>query len=516
MAEPIAGRRIVVVGAGINGLVAAHYLRRAGGIVTLLERASRAGGACVFETASIGGRTQRYALGASVLGLMPDFIFRETGLADRLQTYVPHGAKRIYFPDPAASAWIHRDPAALDRELHQRWGEKGDVSGFRHDEGRVVAYLQEGYRHAKAPSLDEAKERLGETLTRLWITGSAMELLDHYFSADRTKIYMAMTVTESGPVSLHDPYTAFTLPVMDSGSVFGGYYGFVRDGIWRVTEELTKINGDLGVQIKLGATVEAVDPERGTLEYSVAGRREALIFDQCVFATDPLAAARMIGDTTFTGAVSGKRFLGTSGKLNLMFDRPARWKEGAASADGDTAFRFIFAMETLADFERATLRAASGEVPYEPGYIQIYCEGAAMRQLGLSESFDRLTLFFKNLAFDQHGEALPEVAEAVKAQLFGHLENPEDCVWSRMLTPKDLQQLFLFPGGNIDHTMLVGGQTFTDRQFTSDPTAHFYRFGQWPNLAYCGSGAYPCGSIAGTPGYMCAQQLIRALSPAAA
>jgi phytoene dehydrogenase-like protein len=516
MPTPLAGRRVVVVGAGINGLVAAHYLRRAGGIVTLLERAPRAGGACVFETATVDGRSQRYALGASVLGLMPDFIFRETGLAERLQTYVPSSAKRIYFPDPAASAWIHRDPAALDRELHQRWGEKGDVSGFRRDEGRVVAYLQEGYRSATPPRLDEARERLGETLTRLWITGSAMELLDHYFSADRTKIYMAMTVTESGPVSLQEPYSAFTLPVMDSGSVFDGYYGFVRDGIWRVTEELAQINRELGVQTRLGATVEAVDPERGTLEYSADGEKATLAFDQCVFATDPLAAARMVGDTALTRSVSGKRYLGTSGKLNLMFSRPARWKEGAATADGDTPFRFIFAVETLAEFERATLRAASGEVAYEPGYIQIYCEGAAMRQLGLAESFDRLTLFFKNLALDQQGEALPEVAEAVKAQLFRHLQNPEDCVWQRMLTPKDLQQLFLFPGGNIDHTMLVGGQTFADRQFAHDPAAHFYRFGPWANLAYCGAGAYPCGSIAGTPGYMCAQQLIRQLAPAPA
>jgi len=512
----IAGRPVVVVGAGINGLVAAHYLRRAGCAVTLLERASRPGGACVSETATVQGRTQRYALGASVLGLMPDFIFRETGLADRLQTYVPSSAKRIYFPDPAASAWIHRDPAALDRELQQRWGEKGDVSGFRRDEGRVVAYLQEGYRSARPPRLDEATERLGKTLTRLWITGSAMELLDHYFSADRTKIYMAMTVTESGPVSLHDPYSAFTLPVMDSGSVFDGYYGFVRDGIWRVTEELSRINAELGVQIRLGATVEAVDAARGTLKYAADGRHETLDFEQCVFATDPLAAARMIGDTALTNSVAGKRFLGTSGKLNLMFSQPARWKEGSDAADGDTPFRFIFAVDTLAEFERATLRAATGEVAYEPGYIQIYCEGAAMRQLGQRESFDRLTLFFKNLALDQRGEALPEVVEAVKAQLFRHLRNPEDCVWSRLLTPKDLQQLFLFPGGNIDHTMLVGGQTFADRQFAQDPDAHFYRFGHWPNLAYCGAGAYPCGSIAGTPGYMCAQQLIRELASAAA
>ena len=259
--------------------------------------------------------------------------------------------------------------------------------------------------------------------------------------------------------------------------------------------------------LELGARVEAVDPERGTLAYSQGGERRKLSFDQAVFATDPLAAARLVGDAALTNTVEGKRFLGSSGKLSLMFRQPARWKEG--SADGDTAFRFIFAVETLADFERATLRAASGEVDYEPGYIQIYCEGAAMRQLGLAEPFDRLTLFFKNLALDQQGDALPEVAEAVKAQLFRHLSNPEDCVWSRMLTPKDLQQLFLFPGGNIDHTMLVGGQTFFERQFAQDPTRDFYRFGQWPNLAYCGAGAYPCGSIAGTPGYICAQQLIR-------
>ena len=509
MSSSSSARRFVVIGAGINGLVAAHYLRRAGHTVTMLERASRPGGACVFETATVDGLSQRYALGASVLGLMPDFIFRETGLAGRLETYVPNQSKRVYFPDSRASAWIHRDPLALDRELRDKWGEKGDVAGFRRDEARVISYLQAGYRNATPPRLDEARERLGESLTRLWITGSAMELLDHYFTADRTKIYMAMTVTESGPVSLHDPYSAFTLPVMDSGSVFDGYYGFVRDGIWRVTEELAQINHELGVELRLGAEVESVDAGRGLLGYSFEGQQHQLAFDEVVFATDPLAAARMVGDAAFSKTVGGKRYLGTSGKLNLMFRRPAQWKEGADAVDGDTPFRFIFAVESLADFERATLRVASGAVDYEPGYIQIYCEGAAMRQLGLSESFDRLTLFLKNLALDKRGEALPDVAEAIKAQLFPHLRNPEDCVWSRLLSPKDLQQLFLFPGGNIDHTMLVGGQTFADRQFAPDPARDFYGFGRWPNLSYCGAGAYPCGSIAGTPGYMCAQQLIR-------
>jgi phytoene dehydrogenase-like protein len=113
------------------------------------------------------------------------------------------------------------------------------------------------------------------------------------------------------------------------------------------------------------------------------------------------------------------------------------------------------------------------------------------------------------MALHQPGAALPEVEAAVKAQLFPYIANPQDCVWSRLLTPKDLQQLFLFPGGNIDHSMLVGGQTYFERQFSANPKRHFYQFGRWPNLAYCGAGAYPCGSIAGTPGYMCAQQIVR-------
>jgi len=508
--------RVVVVGAGINGLVAAHYLRRAGCSVTMIERAERVGGACVSEVATVNGHSQRYALGASVLGLMPDFIFRETGLADRLETFVPSHAKRVYFPDPKASVWIHRDPAELERELGEKWGERGDVAGFRHDEAKVVAYLQQGYRTATPPDLASARGALGETLTRLWITGSAAALLNHYFTAERTRIYMGMTVTESGPVSLHEPYSAFTLPVMDSGSIFDGYYGFVKEGIWRVTEELARINREIGVDLRLGCQVERVDPGGGELRYSQSGATHALPFDRLVLATDPLAAARMVGDATWTASIETKRFLGSSGKLTLMFQKPARWKEGTSAADGDTAFRFIFAVETLEEFERATLRPTSGDIDYEPGFIQIYCEGAAMRRLGLAEPFDRLTLFFKNLALNRQGEALPEVADAVKTQVFAYIANPEDCVWSRLLTPRDLQQLFLFPGGNLDHTMLVGGQTFCERRYAADPTNRFYQFGPWSNLAYCGAGAYPCGSIAGTPGYMCARELVRgaALNPA--
>lgn len=500
---------IAIVGAGINGLVAANYLQRAGCRVTMIESAAKVGGACISATASIGDRQQNYALGASVLGLMQDFVFAETGLAKKLQTYVPRHAKLVHFPNDDEPAWIFRDPADLDRELANKWDEHGAVEEFRSDEAKVVAFLQDGYVNATPPSLGDARDVLGATLTDLWISGSARSLLDHYFTSERSKIYMAMTITESGPVSLDDPYSAFTLPLMDSGSIFGGYYGFVKGGIWQITEELGRINTSLGVKLLLDSRVNEVDTDRGQVSYECAGGDGSVEFDYLVFGTDPLTATRMVGNPQQIENTEGKRFRGSSGKLNLMFRNPVRWKHGSGAADSDAAFRFVFAVDTVDEFEKATITVKSDERTYVPGYMQIYCEGAAMRHLDHEEPFDRLAVFFKNLSLGETGAASPEVENDVKQTVLKYVENPEDCVWTRLLTPKDLQQLFQFPGGNLDHTMLVGGQTYFDRHYSADPEQHFYRFGDLQNIYLCGSGTYPCGSVTGTPGYMCSQHLLR-------
>ncbi|MDZ7644910.1 MAG: NAD(P)/FAD-dependent oxidoreductase [Woeseiaceae bacterium] len=503
--------RILVVGAGINGLVAANCLQRGGCQVTVIERAPRVGGACVSDTATIDGATHPYALGASVLGLMQSFVFEETGLAGRLRTFAPTHPKFIHFPGDDEPAWIYREPAALDRELAAKWGENGDADAFRADEAKVVRYLQNGYANARPPTLAEAKSVLGETLTSLWITGSAKALLDHYFTSERSKMYMAMTVTESGPVSLRDPYSAFTIPLMDSGSVFDGYYGFVKGGIWRITEELGRINAELGVACHVSSKLVGVDAPKGRATCIQAGAERDLAFDYLVFGTDPLTATRLVGTPQQISATERQRFRGSSGKLNLMFRQPVRWKYGSDASDSDAAFRFFFSVSDLDEFEAATLAVLDTDTAYAPGYMQVYCEGAAMRQLAHDEPLDRLAVFFKNLSLAQRGANLTDVENEVKATLLAHIENPQDCVWSRLLTPRDLQQLFHFPGGNLDHTMLIGGQTFFERNYSADPAADFYRFGDLENVYLCGSGTYPCGSVTGTPGYMCSRQLLRQL-----
>lgn len=497
-----------VIGAGINGLVAANYLQRAGHKVTLLERSHRVGGACVSDTAVIDGIHFDYALGASTLGLMQDFVWHESGLANRLQCRATTHPDLVWFPGDQRPTRLFDDANQAAREFATRWDEQGDVPAYFADENRVVRFLQDGYRAGQPPSVADAEAALGNDLAALWITGTARNLFDHYFTAERTKVNAAMDVSESGPVSLDEPCSAFIMPMMSSGSVFGGNYGFVKGGIWQITRELDRINRGLGVDVALAANIVAVDVANGTIRFETAAGTRLIDSDHIVFATDPQVAARLSGDQALIDQTGQEQVLGTSGKLNLMFRKPVRWKGSSTTPESDTAFRYVFATDTLADFESATMAVMNGE-DFVAGYYQIYCEGASMRQMGLVEPFDRLAVFFKNLALGQTGQQLATVEAEVRSLILNYIANPEDCVWSRMLTPRDLQQTFGFPGGNIEHTMLVHEQCYDNRRYSSGPRRRFYQLGDNENASICGSSTYPCGSVAGTPAYMCVKELLR-------
>ena len=198
MLHSMSGPTVAIVGAGINGLVAANYLQRAGCNVTIIERAAKVGGACISATANVAGVEQVYALGASVLGLMQNFVFEETGLAANLQTFVPEHAKLVHFPGDDEPTRIYRDAAQLDRELAGKWGERGQVEAFRADEAQIVDFLLDGYVKAKPPTLNDARDVLGQYLTDLWISGSARSLLDHYFTSELVKDRRHLLMAEHG------------------------------------------------------------------------------------------------------------------------------------------------------------------------------------------------------------------------------------------------------------------------------------------------------------------------------
>ncbi len=95
-------------------------------------------------------------------------------------------------------------------------------------------------------------------------------------------------------------------------------------------------------------------------------------------------------------------------------------------------------------------------------------------------------MFFKNLALGKTAEQLAAVEAEVREIILSYVANPEDCVRSRLLTPRDLQQTFGFPGGNIEHTMLVDGQCYADRNYANDQNRRFHQLGTFENVSICG------------------------------
>ena len=495
-------KKIIIVGSGINGLVAANYLIKEGYEVTIIERKEITGGACIKDSVEIENKKIDFAYGATVLGMMPDFIFKETGLINKVDGFYPKTPKLVYFQGEQNSTKIFQGYNELEKELSEKWDEKGRISDFRNDENKVISFIHKLYKEAISPSLELANKILGEELTELWISGSAKNLLDHYFTSDKTKLYMGMTVIESGPASIHDPGTAFTIPLMDSGSVYNGYWGYVKFGIWKITEHLTKINNDLGVKFHMKSSIREVNPSSKVVYFTKGNKELKIAYDQIIFATDPVTPSKLIKD--FDVKKVDLDLIGTSGKVTAFFKNPVKWKDSNNYSD---SFRFIFSTDTLNKFEDASQNSLKNKGDYFPGFIQIYPDGSAQRTMNNNENFDKLIFFTKNISFNKKAEDLEKVKEQIISTVLPYIENSDDLVYSKFLTPKDLNETFLFPKGNIDHSTMTGQQNFDKRTFSSK-SENFYSYYDYKSVYYCGAGSFPCGSVAGTPGYMCSKQII--------
>lgn len=331
-------------------------------------------------------------------------------------------------------------------------------------------------------------------------------MLDTYLTSDTMKTFIGLAVTESSPVSLYSPYSAFNIPLLESGTIFDGKWGFVKGGIGNVTKELAQINKRRGVSIITSAKVNHVSKD-GEVTYEKKGTMKSIAADHVIFATDPLTASLLTDNEQLIRTVSKKKFLGTSGKLIMFFKKPVQWKDSDYKKDFESACRFIFISNTPDQFEMSTRDTKRKE--FSPCYFEIYCEGAGRRKMGEKMTYDVIDIFFKNLALSRKGKELEHVRKEVEELILSKIKNKGDLITSILLTPKDLQEIFFFPEGNIDHLEVCEGQTFFQRNYSPNPKKNFYQFGNSKRMYYCGAGAYPCGSVAGTPGYMCAKYLIK-------
>lgn len=231
-------RDAVVIGAGLNGLVAAAYLARAGLDVLVLDRASSPGGLALPYEIAPDFVLPRYTLGS---GGLPPRIAADLDLAQYGLRFIRAEGSVTCCPGGTYVA-SYRDGVVHRRELARHSRRDADAwTRYRRDMLRAARGLAPLLtRAAKAPfgglfaglraQLALADRIAGlppaelAAMLRLW-TMSASDYLDDYFEAPEIKAHLAAAALIGGTLGPSSPMSASRLVwpwLSETGDAMGG------------------------------------------------------------------------------------------------------------------------------------------------------------------------------------------------------------------------------------------------------------------------------------------------------
>ena len=516
----------IVVGGGHNGLVCASYLAKAGLSVCVLERHERVGGAAVTEEFHPGFRNSVASytvsllqpkviadleLAAHGLRILPrpldNFVpaFDGPGLKlsgdmqVRLRAIAAHSpADAKSYPDYCAelagiTEWLR--PMVLEAPLDplqgpgQAWGALRRAAGLRHLTRRQLAAA----RHL--------------------LRGSAGRWLDRHFESDLLKGGLGFDSVVGHFASPYQAGSGYLLLHHGFGEVNGkrGAWGHAVGGMGAISDALAAAGRRLGVDIRVGMDVEAIEPESSGFTVRLAAgtlrarRIAAAIHPQTLFL-GLLAGAELPAD--FLARIRAWRSESATFRMNVALSELPDFlcEPGRGLAEHHTAG--ILVAPELGYLERAY------EDADESGYSRV----PVIELLIPSTIDDSLAPpgahvaslfcqhFRRHLPAGQSWEAAkPAAIERIVATVDRLAPNFRRAIVAMdAYSPADLERRFGLVGGDIFH-----GVMSTDQLYWSRPARGYAQYrSPIPGLYMCASGTHPGGGVTGAPGHNAAQAIV--------
>ncbi|HSL42912.1 MAG TPA: phytoene desaturase family protein [Anaerolineales bacterium] len=249
-------KSVIVIGAGVGGIVAATHLARRGMKVTVLEKNSRPGGRC--DRFSRDGH--HFDAGPTLL-VMPllyesEFAALGTSLHEMLDLQRVDPTYHLFFDDGSKLA-LTSDMKSMQEQLESF--EPGSFPG-------LLRYMEEGHRHyhvgmKKLVNHDFRKASEFFTLRNIPLAYQLKPLVNHYrnmsafFDDPRLKaaftfqdVYMGLSPFEAPATFSMMPYTELAHGVW-----------YPRGGMYSIVEALMGLATRAGVEFELDASVEQID-----------------------------------------------------------------------------------------------------------------------------------------------------------------------------------------------------------------------------------------------------------------
>lgn len=530
--------KIVIIGGGHNGLVAAGYLARAGLRPLVLERRGVLGGAAVTEEFHPGFRcsTLAHATGP----LLPSVVGELELVRHGLSFISPE--VRLFAPAPDGRALrVYDDVARTAGELQ---------SLSAHDAGRYAEFCESFARIGRVlapllartpPSIERPTAgdvwnfgKLGKDFRGLgkrdayrllrWGPMAVADLAAEWFE---TELLRAVVAARGIYGAFAGPWSAGTSVPLLMQAAFGGHpfapASFVRGGMGALTQALAASAKAAGAEVRTGAGVERVLVKDGAAVGVVLEGGEEIGARAVVSNADPRRTFLTLVDPVeldpdFLSKVRGYRSAGTAAKINLALDAlpvfTALKDAGAAgfgaAAASSLAGRIHIGPE-IDYLERAYDAAKYGDYSPEP-YLDVTIP--TLTDPALAPAGKHVMSIYVQFApyelkegdWETRGE---EFGDAVIKTLSAYAPSLSDLIIDgQLITPADLEREYGLTGGHPLH-----GEMSLDQFFTFRPVIGWAQY-RTPikNLYMCGAGTHPGGGLTGAPGRNAGREIVKAVS----
>lgn len=545
----MAARDVVIIGAGINGLVAAWRLAAAGCKPLVLEARPRVGGAAITEEFYPGFRcsTLAHAGWASFDG-------------KEMEQLKPHGLKPVHF-FPSMCALSPEGRALLlfphpDRSAESIAAFSGrDAARYPafHRACTRMARVLAGLRSIPPPSLDEPSPAdlwnllragrsfrgLGKTdMLRLlrWVPMAVADFVEEWFEADLLQAALAargIFGSTLGPMSAGST-AIFLLRTATEGDPAGAAT-IPQGGMGALTEALAGIARQAGAEIRTGAAVARIQAKDGGVTGVVLADGEEISATTVVSNADPKRTLLDLVDPvhlepTFIVKLQHYRCAGTLAKVNLALDSLPTFPAADAALQSRALEDYVgrSAVERAGPF---TFHPLAGRIHIGPSveYLERafdaskygrFSEHPVLEVLipsvadpSLAPAGKHVMSIYAQFApyrlrdgqWPAQREALGDAVLSALAEYAPSL--PNQVLHRQVITPLDLHEQYGLTGGQIFH-----GELALDQLFTMRPLLGWARY-RTPvrGLYLCGSGAHPGPGFSGDPGANAAREILRDL-----
>lgn len=494
---------VIVIGAGLNGLVAANYLAKAGKRVLVLERRAIVGGQAATEWFGEGFMVDVLHAGGQLRpDIVSDLDLVSHGLpastSEPLISLLPDGRQlRLTTDDSSETLASIRALSAKDAE---RWP---DFVAFMRE---ATAFLDEAYR-TPMPRLPNVSWSQGAPLAKLalrlrrlgprdmfrvirMLPMSALELTEEWFESDALRAAI-------GAVSVHGS----TLGPMSAGSGYTLMHNWlnrggpgqkcVEGGIGRIAEALVTALKARGGEVRTDADVQTIlTDDLKAIGVKLASGEE-IGAPIVISGADPRhTLLDLVGapelPPEFVWHTQSIKMRGAVAKVHLLTDGNHGLPKGT-----------VVIAPSVRYVERAYDAAKYGKISQAP-YLQLTANGQVVSihfqfaPYALRDSeWSQERAVLERIAVDTASEALPQLKASIRA--------------TKSLTPFDLENTYGLTEGDLNH-----GQLILDQMFFMRPMPGWSNH-KTPvdNLYLCGNGVHGGGGLSGAAGRNAAAAVLK-------